>query len=152
MKTLAPIFLALFIAAIPSLAQEPVTSDDSSSLRTYTPAQFAKEVSANPKDGALIRIKFNGRDSALSSTRDGMKRATLVDREPGPDLTVLVPTAGLEWLQHVEIFTSKQYEMLAVKSYLAYARVKVDASGKTSVVLVGTEIKHDLDGDTIVWN
>jgi hypothetical protein len=38
-----------------------------------------------------------------------------------------------------------------VKSYVVYARIKVDHSGNATVRLVGTEIKHDLDGDSIVW-
>ncbi len=158
MKIVSVIFLALALAAIPSIGQEKLSLDEADSVRTYTPAQFMKEIAANPKDGTLIRIKFNGRTASLSQGPDGSKIGYVQSRdmtnysELSSQMEVRIPPAGLPWFQHVNLFSYASYERLSVKSYIVYGRVKVDPTGKAGVSLVGLEVKHDLDGDTIVWD
>jgi hypothetical protein len=67
-------------------------------------------------------------------------------------MDVQVPPAGLAWFQHVNIFNYQVYEVVSARTYTVYARVKVGSSGKAEVRLVGLEVKHDLDGDSIIWN
>jgi hypothetical protein len=116
-------------------------------------------MAADPKDGTLVRIKFNGRTATLSNGPDGTKVGYLESRDPNfynngstYQLAAQVPAAGLQWFQHVGIFVYDTFDKVTLKSYVVYGRVKVDASGAASIRLVGTEIKHDLDGDSIVWN
>jgi hypothetical protein len=159
MKIIPVMFIALAVSALPSVAQEKLTSDESNSIHTYTPAQYMKEVAADPHDGTLVRIKFNGRSPKLSDGPDGTRLGSLQARdmshynyETAPLLEVQIPPAGLRWFQHVAVFSYTSFDQLAVKSYVVYGRIKVDHSGNASVRLIGTEIKHDLDGDTIVWS
>jgi len=162
MKPLPTLLLALLLTTLPSVAQEKLTPDESNSIRTFTPAQFNKEESADPKDGELVRIRFNGRGDSLSNGRDGTKRGRLIARSTGNDyyidsptngIDVIIPDAAMEWFQHVAIYTYQAYDRVAIKSYVVYGRVKVTRNGQPAVLLVGTEIKHDdIDGDSIVWN
>ncbi len=150
--------LALAVTALSCVAQEKLTSDESNSIHTYTPTQYIKQVEANPQDGMIVRIKFNGRAPSLSNGPDGTKVGHLEGRdmsnynyEVETGLAVEIPPAGFPWFQHLAVFTWQTFDRLAIKSYIVYGRVKVGSSGKASVRLLGTEIKHDLDGDSIDW-
>jgi hypothetical protein len=158
MKIIPSILLALSLTAISGIAQEKLTSDQSNSIHTYTPTQYMKEVAADPHDGDIVRLKFNGRAATLSNGPDGTRTGYLESREAttyyyqtSPQIEVQIPKEGLPWFQHVNVFSYASFDRLAVKSYVVYGKIKVDRSGKASVRLIGTEIKHDLDGDTINW-
>jgi hypothetical protein len=157
MKIFPPVLLALALAALPCFAQEKLTSDESNSIRTFTPTQYIKEVQASPQEGMLVRLKFNGRDASLTPGPDGTKighvdcRTMTANYNRVDGIDVQVPPAGLSWFRHVAIFSNEVFDRISVKSYVVYGRIKVDASGTGTVRLIGTEIKHDLDGDSIVW-
>jgi hypothetical protein len=159
MKIIPSLLFALSLTAISCIAQEKLTSDQSNSIHTYTPTQYMKQVAADPHDGDIVRLKFNGRAAALTNGPDGTRIGYLESREAttyyyetSPRIEVQVPKEGLPWFQHVNVFSYASFDRLAVKSYVVYGKIKVDHSGKASVRLVGTEIKHDLDGDSIVWS
>ena len=158
MKIIPAVWFLLVLIATSGIAQEKLKLDEANSVRSYTPAQFLKEVVADPHDGTLVRLKFNGRAANLSNGPDGTKIGTVENRETRNNIEstsqmdIQVPPAGLAWFQHVNVYRyGEVYERLAIKSYVVYGRVKVDASGNATVRLVGLEIKQDLDGDSIVW-
>ena len=158
MKIIPALWVALALTVTSGIAQEKLKLDEANSVKSYTPAQFLKEVAGDPHDGTLVRIKFNGRTPTLSAGPHGTKIGTVENRdihgytESTSVMDVEVPPAGLPWFQHVNVYNYQVYDRLAVKTYVVYGRVKVDAAGKATVRLVGLEIKHDLDGDSIVWD
>jgi hypothetical protein len=158
MKPIPSLLIALALSAMPCIAQEKLAPDEADSVRTYTPGQFMKEVAADPHDGTLVRIKFNGRSTTLSKGPGGTKIGHVESRDMNnnrdffSEMDVQVPPAGLAWFQHVNIFNYQVYEVVSARTYTVYARVKVGSSGKAEVRLVGLEVKHDLDGDSIIWN
>ena len=121
-------------------------------LQTYTPDQFTKYIAAQPTDGFMLRIKFNYRGSVLIDAEEkGCRQGSVFMRGSPDSVTVIVPAEGMNWFARVP--TSINFSTINVKSFLACAKVEVDAHGIPHLRLIGTEIKHDdFEGDSIVWH
>jgi hypothetical protein len=130
-------------------ADEPIKPGEEN-FKTYTPDKFAKEIGVDPVDNMLVRIKFNYRSSLVIDAEKTGRQGTIESRDGVESVDVVIPTEGLAWFGKIP--TSVSEDAINVKSFIVYARVKVDTAGTPFVRLVGNEINHDdFKGDTIIW-
>lgn len=145
------LFLMLFLLPLFLHADDQIKPGEEHP-RTYTVGKFAKEIGVDPVTDELVCLKFNYRSSSMidAEDKDG-RQGTIYARDSGESIDVVIPPEGLAWFRRVP--TSANWDINNVKSFLVYARVRVDTSGRAFVRLVGTEIKHDdLAGDSIFWH
>ncbi len=151
MKLKALIVVLILLAPFTARTEEPLKPGEENA-HTYTVDKFADEIGTEPAEDELVRIRFNYRSNKLDDADDKeSKQGTVYAKNSGKGLEVVIPPDGLGWFQQIPVQIN--YREVNIKSFVVFARVRTDTSGKVMVRLVGNQLQHDdFKGDSVVWH
>ncbi len=150
--------LFLFICLLPLfLRADDTIQPGDEDPPTLTPDKFVKEYGVAPKDGILVKLKFDSRgEDVIDAEEKDCRQAAISSRyqddaHPGGNVDVIIPPEALSWFRHIP--TSVSDDTINVKTFIVYGRTQVDKEGRIYVKLVGNEIQHnDIGPSTIIWH